>query len=365
MTRVEEHAAKVDRVRHWLREGGHGAALFATQNGFAWITAGGEAHVGTGEAAAVGAVLVTPARVILLTNTIEAARLREEELDDLALPTEIWPWSEHGGLENAVRRLVGGTGVATDGPGPFSLEPDLVALRYTLLSSEVERYRALGQQAANLVERIAREITPGQSERDVAGLIAGRAAAHGVLAVTNLVAADDRIARYRHPLPTSRPLRERAMLVLTGRRQGLHVSLTRLVSFSPVDPDTRHRHEAVTAIDAALIDGSRPGRTLAAVLADGLRRYAETGFPGEWKHHHQGGLTGYGGREVFATPVATHRLTAHQGLAWNPSVTGTKSEDTILVTEAGVEILTATGSWPTVPVKTDRSVLLRPDILIR
>lgn len=63
--------------------------------------------------------------------------------------------------------------------------------------------------------------------------------------------------------------------------------------------------------------------------------------------------------------MAAHRLAADQGLAWNPSVTGTKSEDTILVTEAGVEILTATGSWPTVPVKTDRGVLLRPDILIR
>src|SRR5918996_84827 len=315
MTRAEEHAAKVDRVRRWLREHGYGAALFATQNGVAWITAGGEAHVAVGDAAAVGGVLVTPTRVGLLTSTIEARRLQEEELDGLALPAEVWPWTEPGGLEAAVRRLVGSTPVAADGPGPFGIQPGLLALRYTLLPSEVQRYRRLAQEAAALLESVAREVTPGQTERDIAGLIAGRATAGGILAVTNLVAADDRIARYRHPLPTPRPLRERAMLVLTGRRQGLHVSLPGLVALAPADADPRRRHHAVTAVDAALIGGSRPGRTLAAVLADGIRRYEENGFPREWERHHQGGLTGYGGREIFATPSATPLFSAHQGTA--------------------------------------------------
>jgi hypothetical protein len=42
--------------------------------------------------------------------------------------------------------------------------------------------------------------------------------------------------------------------------------------------------------------------------------------------------------------------------AWNPTVQGSKSEDTYLVTADGVENLTATGDWPTrsvEPVDTD------------
>jgi hypothetical protein len=33
--------------------------------------------------------------------------------------------------------------------------------------------------------------------------------------------------------------------------------------------------------------------------------------------------------------------------AWNPTIQGAKSEDTVLVTENGFEVLTATGEWPT------------------
>ena len=34
--------------------------------------------------------------------------------------------------------------------------------------------------------------------------------------------------------------------------------------------------------------------------------------------------------------------------AWNPSAPGAKVEDTVLVTEAGVEVLTVDPAWPAV-----------------
>jgi antitoxin VapB len=51
------------------------------------------------------------------------------------------------------------------------------------------------------------------------------------------------------------------------------------------------------------------------------------------------------------------------GHAWNPSITGAKSEDTILVGNDGNENVTAIPGWPAITVKVDGRVVERPDIL--
>ena len=50
--------------------------------------------------------------------------------------------------------------------------------------------------------------------------------------------------------------------------------------------------------------------------------------------HHQGGVTGYAPREVKVVPGMTMSLRRNMALAWNPSVTGSKSEDTIIIDDA-------------------------------
>jgi hypothetical protein len=47
-------------------------------------------------------------------------------------------------------------------------------------------------------------------------------------------------------------------------------------------------------------------------------------------------------------------------LAWNPSLPGSKIEDTILRTAEGLEVLTVDPAWPTVEV----DGRARPDLLI-
>ena len=80
-------------------------------------------------------------------------------------------------------------------------------------------------------------------------------------------------------------------------------------------------------------------RALADAFADCQRFYAEAGFPDEWRLHHQGGLTGYGSRELIATPASDHVIEPGQAFAWNPSVTGAKAEETFVLTEAGPQIV--------------------------
>src|SRR5207244_2771971 len=96
-------------------------------------------------------------------------------------------------------------------------------------------------------------------------------------------------------------------------------------------------------LGAAVLTACRPGATLGELFEVLARVYEEQGFRDEWRRHHQGGLTGYRGREVFAVPGDPTPLPEACAVAWNPSVTGGgKSEDTALVTAAGVEVITRT-----------------------
>ncbi|MEM4782076.1 MAG: aminopeptidase P family protein, partial [Halalkalicoccus sp.] len=91
--------------------------------------------------------------------------------------------------------------------------------------------------------------------------------------------------------------------------------------------------------------------------------YREVSYPREWKRHHQGGAAGYAGREWIATPWHDGEVTLPMAYAWNPTVQGAKSEDTVLVTEDEPEVLTATGEWPTETVTERGLELERPAVL--
>ena len=113
----------------------------------------------------------------------------------------------------------------------------------------------------------------------------------------------------------------------------------------------------ISMLDAALaFEKDRRTRIIAA--------YGETGYPDEWKLHHQGGSVGYEPREHVATAISEEIVWEGQAFAWNPSITGTKSEDTILVRKHSNEILTAIRGWPTIEVRIDDQVIPRPAILV-
>lgn len=68
---------------------------------------------------------------------------------------------------------------------------------------------------------------------------------------------------------------------------------------------------------------------------------------------------------MFATPGEPLRLGPGQAVAWNPSITRVKSEDTAVVGEEGVEVLTSTNLWPRVEVELPGGSSARPALLRR
>jgi len=361
---MDELTAKRQRLLAWMADGGIEAVYLARVANFAWYTGGLEPVVMLSSDRAEAGLLITPDRSYVVCNSIEHPRLRDEDrLEEQGYAFHVSPWHQ-GAPEFA--SLVGGRRWAADWPLPGGEDrsSEVARLRYQLLPEEAERYRQLGRATGEALERAARQVRPGMSEMEIGGRLAAEAMHTGVTPTLLLVGADERIVRYRHPIPTSRRLESYAMLVLCGRRWGLVASATRLVHFGPLSPELRHKQEACAFVDATFNAATTVGASLSDVFARAAAAYREVGFPDEWKRHNQGGAAGYESRDYEGTPECRETVLAEQAFAWNPSITGVKSEDTILVHAEGIEFLTTTGDWPGVSVSISGQELSRPAILV-
>src|SRR5699024_2776950 len=106
---------------------------------------------------------------------------------------------------------------------------DLQTLRYVLTDAEVQRYREIGPECAGSLEETCRGIQVGQNEYEIAGAITGNLMEKGYQVPVCLVAADERLLKYRHPLPKKHTVKKYAMIAICGQKYGLTVSISRIV----------------------------------------------------------------------------------------------------------------------------------------
>lgn len=359
MTELEQ---KQQVIQDLLGQKGLDALVLRRASSFAWATHGAASYVNTATAEGEATLVITPAGRYLVTNNIEATRLeREEKLAEQGWQFKVSPWYE---AHDTVAELTRGLKVGADVPypGATDLAGQMARLRATLTPAEEDRFRTLGRLCAAAMDDTIRAVQPGQTEYEIAARLARETQGRGAQPIVNLIATDARIFSFRHPLPTGKKLERYAMLVLCGRRQGLVCSITRLVHFGPIPADVQRKAEAVARIDAAFFAATRPGKTLGQVFEQATAAYAQTGFPDEWQLHHQGGPAGYEPREYIATPGSTDLVRVGQAYAWNPSITGAKSEDTILVGQDRNEVLTDIPGWPIFEINVNGQILERPAI---
>ena len=326
-----------DLVRAVLDGIGLDAVVLRRPENFAWYSGGADNRVDHASPTGVADIVVTRNREHVVTNNIEAVRMREEQVPGWDVVE--YDWFEGPG--DLVRKLAGGAAVGADAPEPSEVDvAGLIApLRYRLDDETVGRYRAVGADTMAAVDAACAALTPAMTETEAAGAVTAACRAAGLFTPALMVGGADRIPRHRHPIPAGAPLGARAMIVVCAERGGLYANLTRFVHFEPPDAELASKLEACQGILARLRDATRPGRTLGDVFDDCRTFYAEAGFPDGWRHHHQGGLTGYRSREVIAAPSAAVEISEGQAFAWNPSLPGAKAEETFVLTADGPEVL--------------------------
>lgn len=338
--------AKHSQVVEWLRGEELDGLLLKRNENIAWLTGGAvELRVLTPSETGVAALLVTAeGKRYYFTTTNEAPRLHDEEFGALDFEPVIFPWYDNDTDQQALELARGQ--VASDTPITGFAHAHMYPMRASLQPTEIARFRWLGQQTADAVTKVLKHLKPGMTEYEMEGQVAEELLSRGILPSVYLMAVDERILKYKHAVARGRKLEKYGMLNLCARKWGLTVSITRFAHFGAVSEDLQRKFDAAAQVNAALLDATRVGANSAQLFKVAAGAYAREGYAGDEQLHHQGGATGYWEREWLATPEGTETVVNHQVFAWNPSIRGGKVEDTVLLTDGRIELLTPTPELP-------------------
>ena len=347
-----------------------GGVLLNAQHNFAWITGGGSNGVDQSRENGVASIFVRrDGKRYLIANNIETPRMSAEEVSSDIFETVEFTWQDEKAdgiiAVKKARSLTDGD-VAADlffSDTVPSLESRISQCRHELTIEELKRYRFLGNDAANAISQTIDEIEPGMSEVEIATEMRRQLGAKNINSVVTLVAADERIAKYRHPIPTENTWNKTLLLVTCANREGLIASLSRMVCVSDVPSELQKKTEAAAFVNASLWNATRPGSTGAELYKVAADAYAKVGYATEINLHHQGGAAGYKTREWVAHPKSREVVKLNQAFAWNPSITGTKIEDTIIVTNDGIENITTSDDVPKIETEIDGQIYRSPGVI--
>lgn len=301
----------------------------------------------------------------LVCGNVDSQRLFDEELDGLGFMLKEWHWAI--GRAALLGELVANKRVASDRPFPGlplvneRLRPEL----RPLMPTDRANYESLGGLVAHALEATARAIQLGDTEAEVAGQLANRAARRGVEPVTLSVVAEDRGTVFRRAGFTDAPIRHACHLQLTGFRDGLSVTAGRTVFFGPVDPARRTAFDTAVRVSAVYRASSKPGQTVATAVDTSVHLLRDGPFEHEWRLSQPGFGTGWFPADELRKAGVDEKFSAGQPLTWQARVGGAAVVDTVLVSDAGAVPITPPDGWPVRRVVLNGVPFDVPDALVR
>jgi len=362
----EELKIKQNKVNKFIKDNNLDGIVLSKLNNFAWYTGGKDVHGLVMSDEGLASLVITEDKTYIVCNNVEKQRMTDEIINNTDIEIVYYPWYESD-LKSTITKIMPGASLASDKliAGTIPLNPKFDELKYSLSQNEIEKYRLLGKESTACLEKVAKSIEVGDSDWSIEAKMKEMIIAKGMTPAVVLAGTDERVLAYKHPYAIGKKLEKYAMLVLMAMRWGLMVAMTRIISLGPLPEKMKQRHSSSMKVDASLILNTRPGLKAGDVLKKGIEMYESEGFKDEWNEHFQGGPTGYNIRDYFVTPETENIIIENQPFAWNPSIKGTKSEDTILVGKSENELVTCSGDWPTKTIEIDGMKIERHEILVK
>ena len=167
----EEVSRKLELIREALTETEAIGIRLKGTDWFAWATAGASNTVLLTAETGVAEVLVTAQDAWVLTDEIEAQRLKDEELP-ANFQVNVNPWADAAARESFVREATNEGKVISDRPIPHiekRLPASLQQHKRAMMSSDLERYREVGRKASEAMTEVLTSAKPTWTEYQLAG----------------------------------------------------------------------------------------------------------------------------------------------------------------------------------------------------
>jgi Xaa-Pro dipeptidase len=352
-------------VAGMLADAGCEGLLVLEPENFTWLTSGATAR-GVLDVREMPAVYFSADQCWIICANVDSQRLFDEELDGLGFQLKEWPW--YNGREQLLADLCHGRVVASDRPLSIcktSLGEQMRQRRRMLSLYEHECLKALGELVGHALEATCRTLSPGETEREVAGQISHRLLHRGATPVNISVAADGRSRLYRQAGFTSLPVEHNCAMVAMARKYGLCAAASRTVSFGKPDAELQKEHDVATRVSATYMASSWPDAIVSEVLNLGRRIYQVSGMEHEWRLAPQGFVTGRSPIELSFRPGRQDLIQPGWCIVWTPTAGAALGWDTFVVAESGAQLITTAQSWPLRRIRIQGSEILRPDIFVR
>ncbi len=361
---------KLDRVIKFLTENKLDGVLLTQVRNVYWITAGlaNNQIVLNKDAGAASLLILKNGKKYLVCNGAEAQRMMDESLEELGYELIEFNWYETNPVLDVRGDLIkqfGKIGSDINYPGTVNIADKFKPLRYTFNDYEVIRYAYVARMSTEAVAEVCMKIKPGMNEFEIETLTANTLRDRQIIPTVLLTAVDKRIYNYRHALPGGAVLENYAMINICAEKWGMPIAVTRFVHFGPLPADLKTKLEKTAIVNAHYQEFTRPGVSASKIFEKMKEWYASVGYENEWMLHHQGGAIGYDDREWVIYPGIKEIVQNNQPFAWNPTITGAKVEETIIVNESGFEVLTKSPNWPMIVVNLNGKKYPQPSILIR
>lgn len=360
----EEVKIKLERIRNLMDTEQLDNVLLTTTPNFFWLTGGKNGFVDKGSENAAVKLLIDRDNAYVICNSSERYRIMEEELSEKEF--ELIPFQWHEDEYEVLKPYLKGNRTGSDSGiyGSKNVMNQIQSQRYVLTPEEEKRMSEIGLECAQILETAVREIVPGETELEAAGRVTGQLISRGFQVPVCLVAADNRMLKYRHPIPTEKKIDKYAMIAICGQKYGLTISISRIISFGEIPDDIRKKYESLLKIDATYISNTVAGNKVCDILKKAYDVYSQEGYEADFHLHHQGGALGYLTRDYCVNFRNEEKVLNHQGFSWNPTISGVKLEDTYIVNGDKQTIVSDTNTWKYRNVEIDGKVIRRPDILI-
>ena len=355
---------KIQRIRTYLYENSFSGMILCRRDNFAWLSGGGDSAIIDTTEYGFGIIVVLPEKTYLIAQSMDRCWLMDEILRGLDIEPIELKWFEMSREEKALS-LAGKKAVSDkELTGAEMRFNDILKLHYPLTQRDIAMYREWGELYEKTLSKVVDQIEPGMTENEIKAIGMAEFSRIQAYPTIFLIGSDDRIERFRHPVPTDKPVAKTVLIHPGMRRYGQHCLITRMFCFGEVPDKLRKDYDFLNMLQAQTLSLCKPGVGLRDIAECRRQLFFDSGREKEWSLHYPGGLTEYYvGTAQWV--IDNEPILDRMCLDWYITVTGAKVEELSLIGETGPELLSVRGYWPTKDFTYNGRTFSLPDILVK